>query len=72
MQYFMASERLPLGHRLISSQPDAQGGELNACQESVIALAVSRGNSTEVIDFIEETLNQILISILVLLQWGAF
>lgn len=59
MQYFMASERLPLGHRLISSQPDAQGGELNARQGSVVALVVSRGDSTEVIEFIEETLNQI-------------
>lgn len=50
-----------LGHRLITSQPDAYRGELDRCEEVVVAFVVAGGNCSEVLQFVEEPLDPVSI-----------
>src|SRR5882672_5269840 len=43
-----------LGHRLIRAHPNSEGGELDGGEEVVVAFVVSRGDGSEMLEFVEE------------------
>ena len=52
-------ERQTLGRRLISSQPDTNGGELDHRHVICGELVVARGDTAEVFDLVEEALHEV-------------
>ena len=59
----MAQPVWQLGHRLIMSQPDPDCCELDRGEIIIVSLIVSRGNCSEVLDFIKEALDEVALLI---------
>ena len=58
------AERLArLGHRLISAQPNSDSSELDECEVVFRHLLEACGDSSEVLEFVEEPLDEISVSI---------
>src|SRR5690606_9122992 len=53
----------PLRHRLIRSQPYSDGSELDECEVVVGVFFVSRGDGAEVLEFVEEALDEVSVTI---------
>src|SRR5690606_18732808 len=52
-----------LRHRLIRSQPYSDGSELDECEVVVGVFFVSRGDGAEVLEFVEEALDEVSVTI---------
>src|SRR3546814_9635524 len=61
----LPSRRLPagLGHRLIKSHPDSGGGEFDEREEVSVVFFIAGGNGSEVFEFVEETLDDVAITV---------
>src|SRR5690606_24555687 len=53
----------PLRHRLIRSKPYSDGSELDECEVVVGVFFVSRGDGAEVLEFVEEALDEVSVTI---------
>src|SRR5690606_10801154 len=60
---FSPVPEIALRHRLIRSQPYSDGSELDECEVVVGVFFVSRGDGAEVLEFVEEALDEVSVTI---------